>query len=264
MGCGWLGLPLGEALHQKGHRVKGSTTREEKVTLLESKGIQPFCIYAGAELTGESIPAFFQNDVLILNIPPGRKRPDVATFHPQQIKTIVEKAMDCGIRKVLFLSSTSVYGDSNDWVTEETKPQPITASGLALQAVENWLREQTDLEVTIVRLAGLVGGGRKAGRFLAGRKGVANGQASVNLVHRKDCIAVIMRIIEGEHWGALYNCCSDEHPTREQFYLHQAKTQGFEPPEFLQGGELHYKKVSNQKLKKELNYTFQYPDPMQF
>ena len=92
IGCGWLGLPLGAFLVEKGYQVKGSTTRKEKFPLLEAKSINPFHIKAGLQLKGENLDAFFQSEILIINVPPGRKRPNVAIIHPIEIKNVIEKA----------------------------------------------------------------------------------------------------------------------------------------------------------------------------
>ena len=113
-------------------------------------------------------------------------------------------------------------------------------------------------------MAGLVGRERKAGQFFAGKQNVPNGAAPVNLVHREDCIHVIHQIIEKGIWNEIFNVCSDGHPTRKDFYTQQALKQGFEPPKFVEDDELVFKIISNKKLKKALDYTFLYPDPMQF
>ena len=44
LGCGWLGLPLAKSLIEKGFSIKGSTTSEEKLQVLQNAGIQPFLI----------------------------------------------------------------------------------------------------------------------------------------------------------------------------------------------------------------------------
>ncbi|RZJ28768.1 MAG: short-chain dehydrogenase, partial [Flavobacterium sp.] len=44
LGCGWLGLPLAKSLIQKGYSVKGSTTSENKVDVLQANNIDPFVI----------------------------------------------------------------------------------------------------------------------------------------------------------------------------------------------------------------------------
>ena len=89
IGCGWLGLPLGAFLVKKGYLVKGSTTKKEKIGLLQEQDIQPYLIEANPRLNGMEIENFFYSDIIIINLPPGRKRPDVATFHPQQISAIL-------------------------------------------------------------------------------------------------------------------------------------------------------------------------------
>ena len=263
MGCGWLGFPLAKHLLKNGYLINGSTTKEEKINQLRIAGIQPYLLTASPELKGTQLPDFFNVKTLILNIPPGRRRSDVEVFHLQQIKSIVIKAEAHGIEKFIFLSSTSVYGDQNKEVTESTQLLPNTASSRALKEVEEWLKS-LDLEVTILRLGGLVGEDRKAGRFLAGKKNVKNGQTPVNLLHQDDGINIIHQIIKQEKWGEIFNCCSDEHPTREAFYTAQAIKQNFEPPTFLPEPSSNFKIVSNQKIKKSLNYTFQYPNPMGF
>ena len=41
LGCGWLGLPLAKSLLSKGYKVKGSTTSESKLEILENAGVLP-------------------------------------------------------------------------------------------------------------------------------------------------------------------------------------------------------------------------------
>lgn len=264
LGCGWLGFPLAVALLEDGYEVLGSTTTEEKLERLAEAGIQPYLIKVGSEITGQ-IDDFFRTDLLVINIPPGRKRADVMERYPQEIKTLLERALAGQIRRVLFISSTGVYQDVNREVTEAETALTNRGSGGALVICETYLRTLSGVETTIVRPAGLVGGDRKAGRFLAGKQNVSNGDAPINMVHRADCIAVIRQLIAQEVWGEIFNLCADEHPSRRAFYTYQAKKHGFEPPDFAETNDPpRFKIVSNQKLKDELNYTFLYPDPMQF
>jgi nucleoside-diphosphate-sugar epimerase len=264
IGCGWLGLPLSAFLVEKRFAVKGSTTRSEKLSLLKKNGITPFQIKIGDTLEGKNIDLFFQSEILIINIPPGRRRSNVENIHPNEIKNLIEAAALGDVKKVVFVSSTGVYGNSNNIITEQEPPNPISSSGKALFQIEKFLQKDKRFQTTILRMAGLVGGDRKAGQFLAGKKNVQNGAAPVNLVHRDDCIEIIYQVIKQELWNEVFNVCSDGHPTRKDFYIKQAKKQGFEPPQFAEGDESSFKIVSNEKLKKALNYTFLHPDPMQF
>lgn len=264
LGCGWLGFALGKHLLAEGHQVKGSTTTPAKLAMLEAATIEPFLIKVEQRLEGEQLTDFFESDLLVLNIPPKRSNPNIVADHTAQMKAIMQAVERSTVQKMIFVSSTSVYGNTNTVVTEETPAKPERASGKALVLVENHLKSIPSLQLTILRMAGLVGGDRKAGRFLAGKTNVSNGNAYVNLVHRADCIGIIEQVIIQEKWGNIYNVCADEHPLKKDYYIAQAIKEGLTPPTFLEASETAYKIVSNQKVKSDLNYQFIHPDPMDF
>lgn len=265
LGCGWLGLPLAKRLVEMGHIVKGSTQTASKLAVLHQKGIDPYLIEVHRKIKGNNLAHFFKSGILIINIPPGRKRRNVARSHPKQIEAIIEKALVHNTQKILFVSSTSVYGNVNRMVTEADELHPETPSAEALVAAEKLLLQQTAFETTIVRFGGLTGVDRKAGRFLAGKKEVKNGDAPVNMIHQEDCIGLLTQIIIQEKWGYLFNACADEHPTRKEFYTTQAKLQGFEAPQFSKTEALvGFKQVSNYKIKQALSYEFLKPNPLKF
>ncbi len=263
LGCGWLGLPLGQRLAQKGYRVKGSTTTPEKLLALAGVGIEPYLITLDPALNGSQVGDFFQADVLFLNIPPGRRRPDADVFFGEQIRAVVKELHYSPIAFVVFASSTSVYENMNGIVVEidAGKPRPWSLTGRALLDAEDLLRRDTHFDATVLRFAGLYGYSRQPGRFLAGRTHLDNAEAPVNLVHRDDCVAVVEALLEADVRGEVFNVCADEHPTRRALYTQAARRLGLEPPTFNPDGDLSFKIVSNQKLKERLGYRFQYPDP---
>ncbi|MEJ8756702.1 SDR family oxidoreductase [Pontibacter sp. H259] len=265
LGCGWLGLPLAEALINAGKHVKGSTTSPAKLDLLAQKGITPYLIDLQDEEADKAIlDELLETDVLVISIPP-RLRSDGGSAYLGQLHKLVKTMLNAPVRKVLFISSTSVYDDLNHIVTETddmfTKP---TDPGYTLLQAERLFQEREEWLTTVVRFAGLVGDDRSPGRFMAGKTNVPNGDAPVNLIHRDDCISILKRIIEQEKWGEVYNACSDEHPMRRDFYPPAAIALGLEPPTFIEMQETHFKIISNQKLKQDLPYVFQHPDPMRF
>ncbi len=264
LGAGWLGLPLGIHLLQKGYTVKGSTTTPEKLDPLEALGIEPFLLQINDGLNGLLADDFFTCDLLFVNIPPSRKRVDVENWYPRQIAAVAEKVAVMGIGQVIFVSSTSVYGDVNKQVTEEDFPQPDTHSSKGLLAAEQLILNIPNVQKTILRMSGLVGGNRKAGRFFAGKVDVPEGNTPINLVHLKDCIGVITAVIEQNQWGEIFNVCADEHPKKADFYTFPASKQGFLAPTFLPDETPRFKVVSNEKVKKALGYVFEFPDPMKF
>ena len=99
------------------------------------------------------------------------------------------------------------------------------------------------------------------GRFLSGKRDLKSGNAPVNLIHRDDCIQIIIEIIQQGVWGQILNGCCDKHPLRKEYYTRQAKIIGVDPPTFDDLDTPNFKIISNKKLKKILNYRFKYPDP---
>ncbi len=254
LGCGWLGLPLAKRLVKEGFRVKGSTTSPAKVPVLEEAQIQAYVFKVTDSFEGE-IEDFFEADILVLNIPPGRRNPKVETTHPQQVARVVKEAIKGGIQQLVFISSSSVYGSNNDTVTEMTTAAPITASGRALLKAEQLLQQET-IALTVLRMAGLFGPNRHPARFLAGKKDLKNAAAPINLVVLDDAVSAIVKVIQQEKWGTLYNVCADEHPQRQDYYTQKARELDLPPPSFLHEDKVTYKVVSNKKIKAELGLTF--------
>lgn len=261
LGAGWLGLPLAEALIKENHTVKGSTTTASKLELLKQQEVEPYLINLNE--SGELDEAFFQTDLLIITLPPGRRDPDVLENYPARIQRILGIIKGKPIKGIIYTSSTSVYGRVEGIVNEETSPNPVTNSGKAVWQVEQMLNHQA-IPVTIVRFGGLVGGTRQAGRFFAGKKNLPDGNAPVNFVRREDCIGAIQAVINQNAWGKVYNICADEHPLKKDFYPLQAQKMGLESPTFTAEKTTAYKIVSNQKIKAELDYQFRFPNPMDF
>lgn len=264
LGAGWLGLPLGAALVEKGYTVKGSTTRPEKQDRIREAGISPYLIEIGSEEMAGRASGFFETDLLFVNIPPRRRDPDLANRYPARMQIVLEQIIKQEIPYCIFISSTGVYPDTNGLVDESLTLKPTSTSGRALLQAERIFRDPPILHTTILRLAGLVGGQRQPGRWLAGKKQLPNGEAPVNLVHRADCIAIIIQLIEGGIWNETFNICADEHPRRRDYYPQQAKKLGLEPPVFQPESGADFKLISNQKIKDRLGYTFTWPDPGDF
>jgi len=149
LGCGWLGLPLAKALIGNGFSVKGSTTSVDKITLLENAGITTFLIDIGEnEIKGNADQFLEQSQVLIINIPP-KLRGNASENFVSKIENILPFIEKSGIKKVLFVSSTSVFSDECEFVTEDTIPNPDTESGKQLLECEKLLQNNSNFETTI-------------------------------------------------------------------------------------------------------------------
>lgn len=263
LGCGWLGLPLAQRLVQLGFSVKGSTTEQSKLSLFERSKIAPYLIMAAPRLTGKGIDSFFQSNILFLNIPFRRNLNDPA-YYKEQIDAVIASVKSSPVKFVIFAGSTSIYPESLKEALEDASFVTDNLRSKVLREIEQSLLDQTNFETTVIRFSGLYGGERKIGRMLAGRKGVTEGRAPVNLIHLEDCIEIIIRIIQRDIRGEIFNACSDSHPTREEMYTKAALHYRVKPPQFADQPQQRFKIVSNAKLKDRLDYEFKHPDPLHF
>lgn len=253
LGCGWYGMALARSLIKDGIRVKGSTTSVEKMDLLAADGIEPYQINFGVHEEVYS-PAFFDCDVLFIAIPPKARSGEGSVFIYK-----IMSAIDCiklnNVQNVVFISSTGVYADLNTEVDELSDPQPNTEAGKVLFAAEELFRAETSFKTTIIRFAGLIGPGRNPGRFFAGKKGVPNGDAPVNLIHLDDCIGLSKAILQKQAFGYLFNACSPEHPKKSDFYTKAAVEAGLEAPQFVDEWN-EWKIVRSVNIAAVLGYQF--------
>ena len=167
LGCGWLGLPLAIDFVAKGIMVKGSTTTKEKIAVLKSENIEPYLL--SLEEVNNTVYSQFTSgsEVVVINIPPKRASSSVDSYL-EQIERILPFINDT--QNVIFISSTSVYQNTNGEVSEDLKVAPEKVSGQAILKVEQKLQTVLKDRVTIIRLSGLVGYNRQPGRFLANKK----------------------------------------------------------------------------------------------
>ena len=268
LGCGWLGLPLAKSLLSKSYKVKGSSTSESKLEVLKNAEISPFQIQLDEHQIIGNIEDFLkETDVLIIDIPPGLRR-EVSTSNEMtfvnKVKTLIPLIEKSEIQKVIFVSSTSVYGDSFPIVeiTEETKPNPDTESGKQLVIAETLFQSNPHFKTTVIRFGGLLGEDRHPVKFLAGRANVENPNAPVNMIQREDCIGVIEEILKqvqnnNWEWNQSFNAVAPQHPTRKAYYHKKADILNLPLLTFVEDSESKGKIISSEKVETILGYSFQ-------
>ncbi len=256
LGCGWLGLPLAKALLIKGYTIKGSTTSTEKIAILKNTGIQPYIISLHEEhIEGNTAELLQGSDILIIDIPPKLRKAESENF-TAKIQLLIPFIEKSGIKKVLFVSSISVYGNSNTTVTEDSPTYPDTESGRQLLETENLLQNNSHFRTTILRFGGLIGDDRHPIKYLAGRENLPDPNAPVNLIHLEDCIGIITQILQKQAWGDTFNAASPQHPTRIEYYTEKAKKMGLPAPTFTKEKNSGGKKIASSKVSSLLDYTF--------
>ena len=261
LGCGWLGVPLGKYLIGKGFLVNGSATSSEKFGLLSDSGISPYCIVLNDSEVLVDDMTFFEAGVLIISIPPLRID-GIELIFPSQIGHLIPLILKSGIRKVIFISSTSVYSENFQTAFEENIDIAVKGSGKALLLAENLLNSQIDFKTTVLRFGGLIGADRNPAVFFQ-KSSLPAANTPVNLIHQDDCIQIISAILEQELWGETLNACSPEHPMKKDFYNAATRISGLPEPKFSSQTKA-CKIVDSSKLIKLLNYKFIYSNPMDY
>lgn len=267
LGCGWLGLPLAKALIEKSFALKGSTTSQEKLSILEMAGISPFTITLESDTVLGNIATFLEkSETLIIDIPP-KLRGLPKDSSAEQKKSFVEKIKNIipfieksKIKNVLFISSTSVYGENNSMVSEETPLDPDTESGKQLVEVEQLLQKNSNFRTTILRFGGLIGEDRNPVKSLSGRKNLENPNAPINLIHQQDCIKIILKIINTNHWNETLNAVAPFHPSRKEYYTQKAIAFNIPLPEFNKDESSLGKTILSDTLERVLDYKFSVTD----
>ena len=256
LGCGWLGLPLAKSLLQNGFSIKGSTTSLEKISLLESEGITPYLVRLEEQQISASVADFLaDSQILIINIPPKLRGGSTENF-VAKITTLLPFIENSTVEKVLFVSSTSVYGEDNEFVTEATVLNPDSEGGRQLAIVENILQKNSRFQTTILRFGGLISDERNPVRFLSGRENIENPDAPINLIHQDDCIGIIEKIIALNSWDETYNAVAPFHPTRQEYYTQKATELNLALPKFAALNTIVGKTILNNKVIEVLDYSF--------
>ncbi len=256
LGCGWLGFPLALSLQRKGFVIYGSTTSRSKLETLRSAAIHPFLINLTEVNIEGDINSFLDgSDVLIIDIPPKMRNNPSPSFS-EKIKELIPFILASTVNRVLFVSSTSVFGNHQGCVNEDTEPLPDTASGEELLKSERLLNENPCFKTTILRFGGLTGPDRHPVKYLAGRDDVSGANAPVNLIHREDCIGIIEKIINQNRWNETFHGVHPEHPHKKTYYTEKAIEFGLKPPQFMTDESPVHKMVESGKLSELLNYQF--------
>jgi nucleoside-diphosphate-sugar epimerase len=163
------------------------------------------------------------------------------------------------LNKVLFISSTSVYAESNDELNEKA---PLNEGRVA--RAEALFTTNPNFKCTVLRFGGLFGYNRLPGNFFPEGRIIPNPEGVVNLIHRDDCIGIINALLEQEVWGEIFNACAPTHPTRREFYTREQLKLGRPKPVFNSANPDTGKRINSQKLIECIGYNFILPDLMNY
>ena len=273
VGCGYVGLPLGEELVKLGHEVHGLRRTSEGAAELEGVGIKPL---AGDITRPEDLAALSGPYDWVVNLVSSSKGgPEIyQQVYVDGTRNLIAwlRGQTSPVKKYVYTSSTSVYGQADGSSVKETSPtEPKSATSQLLVEAERVVLEasQQGFPGVVLRVAGIYGPdrGHLFHKFCRNEARIdGDGLRIINMIHRTDVVGCIISALKSGRPGEVYNTVDDEPVTQTTFYRWLAETLGKAMPPHAteeetatrKRGETS-KKVQNRRLKAELGYQFKFP-----
>ena len=266
IGCGYLGCRVAKRWLTQGHTVHALTRSREAG--LEALGIQP--IRGDVRELLDVIPLPPAGTVLYA-VAPGRdegQTPDDVWLGG--LGNVLGAIADWRHRpRLIFISSTSVYGQTDGEEVDESSPtQPREEAGEALLRAEDFLSKQWP-EAVILRFAAIYGPGRllRNKAIQAGEPIVADPEKWLNLIYVEDGADAVLAAEAHGKAGGIYNICDGQPVRRRDLYARMADVLNaplprFEPPspDSLPPHESANRRISNRRMIEELKIDLHYPN----
>jgi len=265
-GCGDLGMRVARRVLQNPiNRVWGlRRTRPEApegmpgLTWFEADLAQPE--------TMKNLPTGITH-ILFSAAPNARTESDYRAVYFDGLRNVVQNAYSSALKRVLFVSSTAVYGEHGaEWVNEDTPVNPKNFNGRVLLETEQWLytfgREHA-LTTLSLRLSGIYGPGRTAllEKLKLGQVGAPSSAAHwSNRIHVDDAAAAVVHLMEFEHPQSTYLITDSTPLSMRTLYEALAQQVGGPVPAVSESPAfVGSKRLSNARLR-ETGFIFQWPD----
>lgn len=202
-GCGDVGLRVAQRLLARGDEVWALRRRQPT---RDVDGIH----WLHGDLTRLETLHGWPPDITQLVYLPTPDRRDAAAYRAtfvDGLRHLLDALGHDGLRRVLLVSSSAVYGEhGGDWVDEDTPPAPPGFNGAVLLEAEQWLAAQAPGSI-VLRLAGLYGPGRMQWleRLRAGQVGAPRTLPHwANRIHVDDAAAAVVHLLQLSDPSALY------------------------------------------------------------
>ncbi|MFQ4149596.1 NAD-dependent epimerase/dehydratase family protein [Arthrobacter sp. LAPM80] len=259
-GCGDLGTEAGLRFASLGHRVMGLRRSAEKLP----SEIEGQAIDLSVEMP--SLPV--DTTIVVIAMSPDQR--SVEGYQAAYVNSVLRIAAairkDCAAPpRVLYVSSTAVYGiDDGSWVDETTPTQPTSPTAVVLLEAEETLLQLIP-EATILRLGGLYGPGRtrEIDRVRQGVAPISSEPEFTSRIHRDDAAAAIVHLMTMQNWPETVYIGVDNLPAdRRDVVEFLARSLDLPAPEVnsdsSRGQGIRGKRCNNHRLR-ETGFVFSYP-----
>ena len=271
VGCGYTGERVARKLLAQRQPVSVAVRSMQRKDYLQAQRMNAFsCDLDHAHLSAVSTA---DQPVFYFVPPPATGQTDT------RLQNFLSSLASSGQpRRVVYISTTGVYGDcAGAWVDESRPVQPQTDRARrrwhAEQLLQHW-RKQTGGELVILRVAGIYGLNKlPLARLRKGEPMIAPADAPwSNRIHVDDLVEVCIQAMQHGQDGEVYNVCDDEPGTMADYFNQVADMAGLPRPPVislqeaqttLSAGLLSYlqesRRLSNRKLREELGVALRYP-----
>ena len=265
-GCGDLGLRVARLLALESASNQSWGLRRNPI--LESTSDLPGFSWMAADLAQPDTLRDLPKDithVLYTAAPKARTEADYRAVYRDGLELLLQAVTSPALQRVLFVSSTAVYGDHGaQWIDEDTPTAPKSFNGRVLLETEQWLHSQSaQFETLSLRLSGIYGPGRSylLDRLRAGQATAPAAESHwVNRIHIEDAAAAVLHLLNLPNPQAIYLVTDSTPLPMRVLYDALAKLVGGAVP--LEGAapaSVGSKRLSNARLR-DSGFNFKWPD----
>jgi nucleoside-diphosphate-sugar epimerase len=229
-GNGFVGHHLVKALQDRGDRVRVLALPTEDVSELEAGGVG---VYRGDVRIAETLMAPMKDVDLVLHLAAMmdvlKPLDSYRAVNVTGTVNVCRAALAAGVRRLVHMSSSSVYGMGLGTVADEDSPLRPFADPYPLTKAEGdlavqWMMKEHDLPAVIARPDQIFGPGdhlhfgQMAERLRSGRGiVVGSGHNSMPFVYVSDVVdGLLLALDHPRADGEIYNLTNDERMTQQQ------------------------------------------------
>lgn len=262
-GCGYIGSALGERLAADGHSVWGLRRHPEELPAV-IRGVKADMNELDPTVLPEGL------DYVFLTVSAsGFSEAEYRRSYLDAARHLIAALERSGNQpeRILFTSSTSVYGQSEgEWVDETSPTGPESFAGRVMLETEAVLRN-SPWRCVVLRLGGIYGPGRTRmiDQVREGRVSASGSEpVYTNRIHRDDAAGALRHLMILDNPQAIYLGVDDEPASKETIQRWLAETLGVSSA--AAGGanaEAGSRRSSNKRCANERlvasGYRFKYP-----
>jgi nucleoside-diphosphate-sugar epimerase len=272
VGCGYVGARVARRYLARGGPVLGVVRSAQSAADLERGGVPA----RACNLASEALSDLPLAGARIFHFAPPPVR-GVEDLHTRRLVAAFDRHGHP--RRIVYISTTGVYGDCEGaWVDESWPPRPTADRARrrwdAEQVLRQWSR-RSGAELVTLRVAGIYGPGRlPLERIRQGLPLVREEEAPYsNRVHVEDLTDACVAAMEHGVAGRVYNVCDGNPTTMTDYFFRVADGAGLPRPPVLSlddadsqlsAGMMSYmresRRLSNRRLVDELGVQLRFPN----